>query len=56
MKGRGYLGDLALDGRILLKWILSKCIGDVERIYFARFRDQWLAVVNTELNLRIQYV
>jgi hypothetical protein len=52
MKGRSYLGDLAVDGRILLKRILNKCIGGVERICLARFRDQWLAVVNTALNLR----
>jgi hypothetical protein len=53
VKGRGQLGDVALDGRILLRRILSKRVGDVGRIYFARFRDQWLAVVNTELNLWI---
>lgn len=53
MKGRSYLRDLALDERILLKRILNKCLGDVERICLTRFREQWLAVVNTALSLRI---
>jgi hypothetical protein len=53
MKGRSYWGDLALDGRMLLKRILNKCVGDVERICLVRVRDQWLAVVNTALNFRL---
>jgi len=35
MKRRGFLGDLALDGRILLKRFLNKWVGYVERIYLA---------------------
>ena len=53
MKRRNYLGDLALDGRILLKLILNKSVGDVERIDLAQCKDQWLAVVNTAKNLRV---
>lgn len=27
LKGKDYLKDLRLDGGIMLKWILNKCIG-----------------------------
>jgi hypothetical protein len=41
LKGRDNLGDLSVQGRILLKWILRK------------WGIDWRDLVNTEINFRI---
>jgi hypothetical protein len=46
------LDDLGLDGRVLSKWILKKCVGE-DWIHFAQDRDQWLDLVNTAVNLLV---
>jgi len=47
------LGDLGVDGRIVLKLILEiRCEG-VDWIHLAQDRDQWRALVNTVVELRV---
>ena len=46
-------GDLEVDGRIILKWILKKWDGNMEWIELARDRDRWWAVVNAVMNLHV---
>jgi len=38
LKGRDCLGDLDVDGRVILKWILKKCGESVNWIHFAHDR------------------
>ena len=33
--GRGQLEDLGVDGRIILQWIVKKCVGGMDWIYLA---------------------
>jgi hypothetical protein len=51
MKGRDQSEDLSVDGRIILEWISSKYA--VDWIHLAQNKDQWCAVVNTVINLRV---
>jgi hypothetical protein len=51
LKGRDHLGDLGIDRRITLKWILKKHVKGVDWIHLAQDRDQWLALVNTVIKL-----
>jgi hypothetical protein len=42
-----HCGDLDIGGRITLKWILEIWIDLAQR------RDQWMALANTVMNLRV---
>lgn len=54
MRGADHSEDLSTDGRILLKWILSKSrLRGVDWNHVSR-DDRWLAVVYTVMNLRVQ--
>jgi len=54
-KGKILAEDLGVDGKIILEWILEKSGGEnVDWIHVAQYRDQWRAVVNTIMNLRVQ--
>jgi hypothetical protein len=49
-KERDHLGDQVADGRMDLRklgW------GSIDRIQLAHDRDQWQALVNTVMNLRV---
>jgi hypothetical protein len=48
-------GDLGLDGRIILKWVFVRLNGGIVWIDLAQDRDRWWALVNTEMNLRVEY-
>jgi hypothetical protein len=52
LKGRDHLEDLGVDGKIILEWILGKYDGKFWSGY-SWLRDQWRAVVNTVMNLRV---
>jgi len=54
LKGRGNSEDLSVNGRKIQEWILRD-IGweGVEWIHLAQNKDQWHAVVNTVMNLRV---
>jgi hypothetical protein len=43
-----------LEGRIILKWIFEKWVGDMDLIDLAQERDRWRAVVNMVMNLWVQ--
>jgi hypothetical protein len=49
-EGRDQLVDLDIYGRIILKWTLKN---KVERINLADDKDQWRAVLNMVMNLRV---
>jgi hypothetical protein len=42
-----YSGDLGVEGRMLLKWILKQQNVGVDWIHLTQDRDQWRAVVNS---------
>jgi hypothetical protein len=53
LRGRAYLVDLGVDGRIMLKRILKKWDGGMDWIDLTKDRDRWRALVNAVLNLRV---
>jgi hypothetical protein len=51
-EGRDNLEDIDIDGRIILKWILSKRGCEIMNwILLFQDRTQWLALVNTVTNI-----
>jgi hypothetical protein len=52
-QGKKLFEDIGVDGNIILKWILKKWDGGVERIYLAQDRDKQQALVNTVMNFRV---
>jgi hypothetical protein len=48
-----HLGDLDVDGRIILKRIFKKWNGGMDWIELAQDRDMWRALVNAVMNLRV---
>jgi hypothetical protein len=51
-KERDHQEDLDIGGRLILRWILEREDGMVW-IDLAQNRDQWRALVNTVMNLRV---
>jgi hypothetical protein len=49
---RGHWEDLVVGGCTILKWILERQDG-MDWIDLAQDRDQWRALVNTVMNLRV---
>jgi photosystem II stability/assembly factor-like uncharacterized protein len=48
-----HLGDLGVDGRIILKWIFKTWDGGMDWIELVQDKDRWRAVVSAVMNLRI---
>jgi hypothetical protein len=46
-------GDIGLDGRIILKWILKQWYGGMDWIDLAQDKDSWQALVNAVMNLQV---
>jgi len=47
------LEDPGEDGRIILIWIQEVGCGGMDEIDVAQDWDKWLALVNSEMNLRV---
>jgi hypothetical protein len=46
------LENLAIDGRIILEWILGNRVG-VDWMHLAQDRGQWWALVNMVINVSV---
>jgi hypothetical protein len=45
--------DSNVDGRIILKWIFERLVGDADWIDLAQDRYRWRAVLYTVMNLQV---
>ena len=52
-QGERPLGELGVDGRIILKCILKEWDGGIDWIFTAQHRDRWQDLVNVVMNLRV---
>jgi hypothetical protein len=50
---RGHLETSEVDGRIILRWILRKWVGNIDLIDLAQDRERWRPLVNAVINSRI---
>ena len=53
LRVRDHLEDQGVDGRIILRWIFSRCDGGMEWIDPAQNRDNYRALANAVMNLRV---
>ena len=54
LRERDHLGDLGVDGRIILGQIFRKLdVGGMDWIELAQDRDRWRALVNAVMNFRV---
>jgi len=54
LKERDLMGDLGVDGRIILRWIIRKWdVGDMDWIELAQDRDRWRALANAIMKFRV---
>jgi len=53
-EGKNHLGDPGVDGRIILRWILTKWnVGGIDWIDLVQDRDSWRALVNVVRNIPV---
>jgi hypothetical protein len=49
-----HLGDIGVDGRIILRWIFrERDVGGMIWIELAKDKDRWRALVNAVMNFRV---
>jgi hypothetical protein len=53
LKERDHFKVPGIEGRIILRWILRKCEGDMDWIDLAQDRDRWQVLVNVVMNLQV---
>jgi hypothetical protein len=53
IRERDHLEGAAVDGRIILKWILENWDGGMDWIDLVQDRDRWRALVNAVMNCRV---
>jgi hypothetical protein len=53
LKERDHLKVPGIEGRIIFRWILRKCEGDMDCIDLAQDRDRWWVLVNVVMNLQV---
>jgi hypothetical protein len=54
LRERDHLGDPGVDGRIIVRWILRKCVVGVwTELSWFQDRGRWWALVNVVMNLRV---
>ena len=51
LRERDHLGNLDVDGRIILRWIFTELDVGVWTLDLAEDRDKWRALVNAVMNL-----
>ena len=56
MKEGDRLEDTGIDGRIILRRIFRRWGGSMDWIGLTQDTDQWLALVNAVMNLRVPYI
>ena len=49
------MGDLDLDGSVILKRILNKSMGQMDWINLAQDKDKFKAVVEAVMNIQVAY-
>jgi hypothetical protein len=53
LKEGHHLKDPGIDKRTILKWILQKWVGGLDRIDLVQDRNRWRAVVNAVMKFRV---
>ena len=53
LRERNLLGDLGVDGRIILRWISGSGMWEHGLDILAQDSDRWRALVNAVMNLRV---
>jgi len=53
LREKDHLEDTGLYGRIILRWIVRKCVVGMDWISMAYDRNRWRALVNAVINFQV---